>query len=226
MTRRTNARVAGYAFLLYIAAGLGALFLQRGSASGETTAAMLASVAQHAGALRLALVLEMIGCFCALVLAVTLYAITRDQDADLALLVAVFRVAEGVVGAVSLNRAAARLWLATTAERPDAAATEALGAWLLKLRESPDVGATFFAVGSTIFAWLLLRGRIVPAPLAWIGLAGSILAVVVLPLHLVGLAHSPLTDVMWLPLLVFEVWLALRFIRKGAAIPSGAAART
>jgi len=226
MTLRANARVAGYAFLVYIAVGLSALFLQRGATGGENTAAMLASVAQHAGALRLALLLDMVACFCALVLAVTLYAITRDQDRDLAMLVAVFRVAEGVVGAVGLERSAARLWLGTTAHRPDPAATDALAAYLLKLHESPDVGATFFAVGSTIFAWLLLRGRIVPAPLAWIGLAGSILAVVVLPLNLVGLAGSPLTDVMWLPLLVFEVWLALRFILKGAAVPSGAAARS
>jgi len=226
MTRRTNARVAGYAFLVYIAVGLTAMFLQRGATRGENTAAMLASVAQHAGALRVALILEMVACFCALVLAVTLYAITRDQDQDLAMLVAVFRVAEGVVGAVSLNRAAARLWLATTTERPDAATTDVLAAYVLKLHDSSDVGATFFAVGSTIFAWLLLRGRIVPAPLAWIGLAGSVLAVVVLPLHLVGLAHSPLTDVMWLPLLVFEVWLALRFILKGAAVPSGAGSRS
>src|SRR6266487_1208082 len=44
----------------------------------------------------------MVGGFFALVLAVTLYAITRDQDRDLAMLGLTCRVAEGVIGAASL----------------------------------------------------------------------------------------------------------------------------
>ena len=42
-----------------------------------------------------------------------------------------------------------------------------------------DLGATFFLAGSTIFAYLFLRGRIVPAALAWLGLVGSLVALVV-----------------------------------------------
>src|SRR5204862_2835900 len=68
--------------------------------------------------------------FSALTLGVTLYAITRDQDAELAMLGMISRVVEGVLGAMSL-------------------------------RGNPGtmlVGATFFAVGSLLFSWLLLRG--------------------------------------------------------------------
>jgi hypothetical protein len=224
MTRRTNARVAGITFLVYIAVALTGMVLSGGAQSGEGTAARLANIARHASDMRLALVLELVSCFCALVLAVTLYAITRDADPDLALLAMVCRVAEGVIGGVFLQRGLGKLWLATAsgADAPDPAAASALGAYLMKLPTwSSDLPATFFAVGSTIFAWLLLRGRIVPAPLAWLGLLASILVVVVLPLQLVGIAGGLLTQVMWIPMLAFEVGFALWLIVKGAAMPVG-----
>src|SRR6266540_501370 len=104
MTRTSNARIAGIAYLLYIAVGLTSMQLSNRATSGDGMTAKLASMAVHAADVRLAAVLSLIGCFCALVLAVTLYAITRDQDRDLAMLVLVFRAAEGVIGAVSLTK--------------------------------------------------------------------------------------------------------------------------
>jgi hypothetical protein len=47
----------------------------------------------------------------------------------------------------------------------------------------------------------------------------SILAVVVLPLELAGLVSGPITDLIWLPMLAFEVPLGFWLIVKGAAIP-------
>ena len=135
MTRRTNARVAGFTFLLYIAVALTGMVLSNRAVSGEGIAAKLASIAQHASEMRVAVVLDMLSCFCALVLAVTLYAITRDFDPDLAMLVLVFRTAEGVIGAVSLPRALERLWLATAAGA-DAPATIA-APWCSWRRASP-----------------------------------------------------------------------------------------
>src|SRR5262245_37647090 len=145
MTLRTNSKVAGFAFLAYIAVALTGMILGSRASAGEGTVAKLANIAQHAGMMRARLVLEMLGRFCALILAVTLYAITRDQDRDLALLGATFRIAEGVIGAVSLQVIAAKLWLGTTADRPDAATVETLGAYLFRLPRSSDLGATFFA---------------------------------------------------------------------------------
>ena len=222
MTRTTNARVAGFTFLIYIAVALTGMVLSSRAASGEGTAAKLASIAQHASEYRVAFVLDLVSCFCALVLAVTLYSITRDQDPDLAMLALTCRVAEGVLGAVSLSVTLGRLWLATAAgaDAPDPAAASALGAVLLKLPGwSSNLAATFFAVGSTLFSYLLLRGRIVPVPLAWLGVLASILAVVCVPMVAVGVLGSPITELMWLPMLAFEVWLALWLIIKGAAMP-------
>ncbi len=222
MTRRTNARVAGFAFLVYIAVALTGMVLSGRAASGEGTAAKLAGIAQHASGMRAAIVLELLSCFCALVLAVTLYSLTRDQDPDLAMLALTCRVAEGVIGGVSLPRMVGRLWLATAAgaDAPDPAAAKALGAVLLELPSwNTNIAATFFAVGSTLFAYLLLRGRMVPVALAWLGVLSSILVTVCLPLELVEVLRGPITQVMWLPMLVFEVSLALWLIIKGAAMP-------
>ena len=221
MTRRTNARVAGFTFLFYIAVAMTGMVLANRAAGGEGTAAKLASIAQHASSVRVAVVLELLGCFSALVLAVTLYAITRDQDPDLAMLAMTCRVAEGVIGADSLSRPLGRLWLATAAgpDAPDPASANALAAFLLKLPGGWTVNATFFAVGSLLFSYLLLRGRMIPVALAWVGVVASILAVVVLPLELVGILHGPITQLVWLPMLAFEVPLGLWLLIKGVAMP-------
>jgi hypothetical protein len=84
--------------------------------------------------------------------------------------------------------------------------------------------ATFFAVGSTLFSYLLLKGRLIPIPLAWLGVIASVLLVVGLPLQLAGFLGGPVVSYMWLPMLAFEIPLALwLLINKGVAVP---AART
>jgi hypothetical protein len=222
MSRRSSARIAGIAFLLYIVVAMGGMVLSRQAAAGSDPAAKLASIAQHAGQARLAALLELAGCYCALVLAVTLFVITRDVDRNLALFVMAFRVAEGVVGASLMPRSFNRIWLATASGpgAPDAASVNALAAMLFKLPEwGFEIAGSLFAIGSTVFAYLLVRGRLVPAWMGWLGLVGSILVVVVVPLQLLDLVHSPITDVVWLPLLAFEVPLGFWLIFKGVAEP-------
>ncbi len=166
MTRRTNARIAGFTFLFYIVAGLSSMAL--------------------AGRPHATDVLSLLTSFSALVLGVTLYALTREQDADLALLALTCRVIEAIPG---------------------------------------HEGAIFFAVGSTLFAWLLLRGRMIPAALGWLGVLASLLLVVILPLQRAGLFGGPtswtssVTWLTWLPALVFEIALALWLLIKGVATP-------
>ena len=223
MTRTTNARVAGFTFLFYTAVAFPGMLLMNRASSGEGTAAKLASIALHASDVRVAIVLELLGCFSALVLAVTLYSITRDQDPDLAMLAMTCRVAEGVIGAVSLPTTVGKLWLATAAgaDAPDPAAANALGAVLMKLPSwlGIPISATFFAVGSMLFAYLLLRGRMVPVALAWLGVLASILVAVGLPLELAGILRGPITQLMWLPMVAFEVPLGLWLLIKGVAMP-------
>jgi Domain of unknown function (DUF4386) len=219
VTRTTNARIAGFTFLLYIAAGVASLVLFRRAASGAGIAAKLASIAEHPTGVGVVVMLGLVQAFSALVLAVTLYAITREQDKDLAMLALVCRVGEGIIGGLSIPGTLALLWLATSTG-PDAPATDAahaLGAYLL--RDDVALTGTFFAVGSTLFASLLLRGRMIPIPLAWLGVVASALLVVGLPLQLAGFVHGPITSLMWLPMLAFEVPLAVWLLTRGVATP-------
>lgn len=164
MTATTNARIAGLTLILYIAAGIASMALH--------------SMPHATEMLRLA------SSFCALTLGVTLYALTRDQDADIALLALACRLLEAVSG-----------------------------------KDAP----IYFSVGSTLFCWLFLRGRMIPRGLALLGLAASAFLVVVLPLQRLELLGGPtgwsssITWLEWLPMLVFEVAFALWLITKGAA---------
>jgi Domain of unknown function (DUF4386) len=166
MTLRTNARVAGFTLWIYFAAGVASMLL-----AGNAAATAILTLATS---------------FSALVLAVTLWAITRDQDRELAVAGMMCRVIEAV----------------------------------------PGHGEIYFAVGSTIFSWLLLRGRTIPAALAWLGVMASLLLVMLLPLQIAGFFggprnwSSPVTWAVWLPMLIFELTLAVWLITKGVAAPA------
>jgi len=167
MTRRTNARIAGVAFLVYIVAGIGSMALRgRGGHASD--------------------VLVLFTSFCAVLLGVTLYSITHDQDPDLALIGLACRLIEAV----------------------------------------QSDGAIYFAVGSTLFCWLLLRGRMIPVALAWFGVLGSLMLVVLLLLQRAAWFggalnwSSPVTWAVWFPMLVFEVSLALYLLIHGVRAPA------
>lgn len=170
MTLNTCARIAGFTSLIYLAAGMSGM-----AVAGNTGTASLLAVVQS---------------FCALLLGVTFYVITREQDPNLALIGFACRLIEAV----------------------------------------PGHGEIYFAVGSTIFCWLLLRGRIIPVALAWLGLIASAGLVVLLSMQIAGFFGgprnwaSPLTWAAWSPMLVFELALAAWLITKGIAKPAPFAA--
>lgn len=224
MTRTTKARVAGSAFLLYIAVGVTQMVVSSGIGRAEGITARLTLFARHAARVRVNVVLSLAICATALVLAVALYGITRDEDRDVAVLALSFRVGEGLLAAIAPLPTLGLLWLGTArggTGGPDAATTDALGALLLEVRGwNTTISATLFALGSTLFSWLLLRGRMIPAPLAWLGVIASILLVVGLPLQLVDVLGGTVVQLMWIPMAAFEIPLALWLLIKGVATPT------
>jgi len=224
MTRTTNARIAGFTYLFYAAIGICIELLMHQARGGYGGAAMIARIGQYATNVRLAILITLLECLSSLVLGVTLYRITRDEDHELAMLGLVCRVAEGVLGSVNnIPGYLGLLWLAKAGVGtgvPDIPTTNALRTFLLMPVPSVPIGAIFFAVGSLIFSYLLLRGRMVPVSIAWLGVFASGLLVVVLPLQLAGFSTGPLTGYyLWLPALVFQVVLALWLLIKGVATP-------
>jgi hypothetical protein len=223
MTRTANARLAGFTFLFYIATGITSLMLFNQAISGaQGTAAKLAAIAQHATVVRLAVVLALVIFLCAVVLGVTLYALTREEDRDLAMIALCCRVSEGVIAAVSATSTLQLLAIATAstaAAAPDAATAQALGGLLLNHRGSTgSIAAICFVMGSTLYSYLFLRARSIPVPLAWLGVLASLLLLIALPLELAGLIK--MSFLVWLPMLVFELTFALWLIIKGVAAPA------
>jgi hypothetical protein len=165
---------------------------------------------------RLAIVLTVLTAFVALALAVGLYGITRDEDQELAVLALCCRAGEGLINAIAPVGMLSLLWLATDAGSAalDPAGTRAVAAYLMKQSWSL-IGALLFAGGSTIFTWLMLRGRMIPIGLAWLGVIASVILDIGLPLQIAGLLRGAIAQVMWLPMALFEIPVGFWLIMKG-----------
>jgi hypothetical protein len=220
MTRNTNARVAGATLLLYIATGLSALAIASSITASRGPAAHLAAIAAEPWRIQVIVVLSLIMFVYAVVLGVTLYSLTRDHDRELATLGFLFRAGEGLVGMFGAMSTLALLWLATStaAASLDSDGVNGVAAVLARFdRTSTTISAFSFALGSLAFATVFLRSQSLPRWLAAVGVIASALLVVVLPLQLVGWATGPMSNAVWLPMLVFEVTLAFRLLTKGGA---------
>jgi hypothetical protein len=223
MTAATNARVAGVSFLVYIAAGVTSLVVDGRITAGADMAARLANVAAHQQEVGLVSLLGWVMAGSAIALGISLFAITHHRDPDVARVGLVCRCIEGAIGA-AVPTSLLLSWLATSASA-QAAGTEAVhlsAALLLRLSSlQTTISATFFAAGSTAFSWLLARHRMIPAALAWLGVAASILLLAGLPLQLAGLVRATIVNGAWAAMAIYEialaVWLIVRGVRSGNA---------
>lgn len=205
-------------FLFYIASGIVGMILFDQASKGDGTAARLASIATHAPQMGLSFAFALIGILNPLILGLALYALTRDEDPDIALLAFACRVVEGAINAVPVLAILALLFVATTTV-PDAMASNAIGPLLLTLQGwSITVGATIFAVGSTLYSYLFLRARTIPVWLAWLGVLGSLQLIITVPLAGLRVLTGAATGLMWLPMLIFEVTLGVWLLVKGAKL--------
>ena len=221
MTATTNSRIAGVTFLAYIVTGLSSMYVDTQILRGaEDIATRLANIAQSTSLMQLQILLTLLSAACAIVIAVTIYGLTREIDRELAMLAFVFRVAEGIVIIMATLVLIASMSVAASATggSADNAHFLAMGTVLQKIESVIGMGvaALCFAAGSTFYCYLFLKGRSIPTALAWLGFLGSLLITIILPLQLAGyLKASPLTSYMWMPMLLFELILAFWLIFKG-----------
>ena len=220
MTARNTARIAGAAFLVYIAAGLSSMALA-GRARGTDMSERIASVALHVTEMRLSLLLNFVAAFCALLLAMSLYSLTRTADRELAILGMLCRAGEGILGMFAFNTLGL-LWLARGGRAPSGEAASAIASTLSAAGQwQASTAALLFAAGSTAFAFAFLRGRVVPLTLGRLGVVASVILIAALPLQMAGWIGGTVSYlVMWMPMLVFELWLAGWLIAKGGVGPA------
>lgn len=221
--RPTNARIAGLMFLLYIGLGIAGMILFDEATNAPSSGSQLANIAQHVTDVRVSIVLALFSAFVAMVLSTALYAITREQDRFLAMLAMTSLFGAAVIEAIYIPTTLGLLALATTGggNTADAAAINALGTFLLTARAwNPLIAATFFAVGSTLYSWLLLRGRMIPVALAALGVLASVLWVVGLPLQLLGLMPDTVAWGIYVPMAAFQISVGLWLVFKGITLSS------
>ena len=147
--------------------------------------------------------------------------LTRGYDRDLAMLGLVCRTAEGIIGATLLPVSLAFGAAAAVGVSASPVATSDLASLLVSVRDwNTVVSALFFAVGSTAFTWVMLRGRMIPVGLAWLGVVASALMVVALTLQLAGIVQGRVVAITSLPIVFFELPLGVWLIVKGVSASS------
>ena len=221
MTPATVARIAGSTIFFYIATSIAGTTLFDRITDGEGIAARLANIAAHRSQMSVSFVLALLTIFEALILAVALYVLTRDEDADLALFALTCRVVEGVLNAIPAIAMLALMSVAlqaATVGGSEPSSSNVLGAFLLRLQGfTTIVSAPVFGVGSAVFYYLFARARSIPVPLAWFGVFSSMLLLVAIPLEGLQIIKGPLAFYVWLPSLLFELMFAPWLLIKGVA---------
>jgi hypothetical protein len=212
-SNRYAPRVAGFSFLFLIVTVLvsGALW------GGADT---LASISENSSQIRLSLVLSIVAGITTLVLAAMLYAVVAHQDRNLAILALSCRAVEAGLYAVGALATLALLSLS----QGDSNATSSVNALADQLMDvrwtSSNIGAIFFAAGSTVYSYLLYRARSIPVPLSVTGLVGSLIILVGVPWQ-TALSHRTFAGasaVIWVPIAIFEISTGGWLLVKGANI--------
>jgi hypothetical protein len=225
-SQRSAARVAGAAFLIAFPSLAVANFGLRGPlADTDDPAQTIQFVAEAGSMFRLSIALDLVYCLGLIVLLSALYIILSPVGRFLALLASLTKLVyalTSVLVALSL--------LTTLHYASDSAYSEALGTGPLEamVRINSDfgwdlyyVGLVFWALSSTLFAWLWLRSGYVPAALAVFGLLSSAWCLICATAYIAVPQFSSVVNV-WLfdtPMAVFyvvlSVWLLLRGLRGG-----------
>jgi hypothetical protein len=218
------ARLAGFMFLFLIATVLASSFLLSGVEEPEISNTFR-NISQDIFRIRLSTYLLIVSSISTLILATMLYIITKRQDENLAILALLCRATEAALYAMGITSVFALLFLSegiATASENELASARVLGELVSSVENlSTNIGAIFFAVGSTLYSYLFFKARSIPAPLAGLGLVASLMLVVGVPLQTAA-GHSTVAGAsaaIWIPMFVFEISTGSWLLIKGAKMP-------
>ena len=218
MTKRTEGRIAGAAYLSYIAFAMSSAILGSKAMGGSDVSQTLSTLSARMGTARVTVLLDLLQIVCALVLAVTLYRLVKAVDPTVALLAMLFRVGEGLLGFLPLLDKLELMQMVTT---PAVGAADALRnpALISEILHRPDNGLSefCFVVGGFLFAYLFLRGRLIPRWLAWTGVITIGVQLICVSLAIATIVSKPVVNWLWFPILLYEVPLGIWLIAKGVS---------
>ncbi len=216
MTQRAEGKLAGYAYLVYIVSAMLATVLAGKTTAGVDIAHTLSNLRSTVVLAQITVLLDLLQIVCAVVLAVTLYRLSRAVDATVALLAMTFRFAEGIAGFWPLLGKLELMKLASASDPLCATRTECLAIAGEILHRPDDLFAQFcFVVGGFLFAYLFLVGRLIPRWMAWTGVITIGLQLICVPLYVAAFLPGNVVNWLWFPILLYEVPLGIWLIGKG-----------
>ncbi len=213
-------KLAGFLFLFLIATGASGLILFEGLRVPDEISATLINISEHPLRLNLSIFLSIISGIATVVLAVMLYAMLKEQDENMAVLVFSFRMAETMI--IYPVAVISALLLILMSQQyvgqnvTDPVVFHTLGISLLSVKDwSFMLGAIFFSAGSTLFSYLFLKARSIPIWISTFGVIVSLSLLLGLSLHIVSLAEGFDLNFIWFPLTFFELVIGLWLLVKG-----------
>lgn len=219
------ARLAGGMYLFVNATGIFSEIFVRGSLLSGDVTQVAQNIIDSERLYRLAIFGD-VAVFAGVVLLVwALYVLLKPVNRDLALLAALFRIIEAPVGLAATIGSLLAVRLLSGAEYLERFEPDQLHA-LSRLARSAfgfgqDIGFIFIGLGSTGFAYLLLKSRYVPRLLAGWGVFASVLftaynaSTLVFPDVAATLMYASFA-----PMGVYEIGLGLWLLLRGAKLPT------
>jgi hypothetical protein len=214
------ARLAGLLYLTIIVTSILSLFLveSRLVVDGDW-AATTGRIAADQTLFRAGLVYDMVMFASVIALAWALFVLLRGVDRNRALLALLWRMAEAVVGAVTVLLGVLVVLLVQSQEARAGFEPEQLHSLVEVLLTARaigfDVTIFFLSLGTIVYCRLLYRSRYVPRMLAGLGIVAFVILLVSAVVSLLLPQYKDLAMAGWVPGIVFEVAIGLWLLLKG-----------
>jgi Domain of unknown function (DUF4386) len=222
--QHTAAKVAGLLYLIQMATGVFGEVYARGQLIVRGDATKTAeNIIAHERLFRLSIAGDLVTYFVVIVLVWALYVLLRPVNKNLVLLGVFFRLLEIAVLCVATVNSLVVLKLLSGADYLKTFDVSQLHSLVMLAYNAQglgmNVGFVFVGLGSTVFAYLLLKSRYVPKALAAWGIFSSmVLAIVTLAIMVFpGLGALGVTYMV--PMGIYEVGLGLWLLIKGIQGP-------
>jgi Domain of unknown function (DUF4386) len=222
------ARLAGLLYLAIIVTSILSLFLVEARLVVEGDPATTTQrIAANQTLFRAGLVYDLVMFASVIALAWALFVILRGVDRNRALLALLWRMAEAVVGAVTVLLGVLVVLLVDSQDARAGLESEQLHALVEVLLTARSIGfdvAVFFlSLGTIVYCRLLYSSRYVPRPLAGLGIVAFVIMLVGTAVSLLLPQSKDLTMIGWVPGILFEVAIGVWLLLKG--IPTATVGR-
>ena len=218
--QRTAAKIVGLLYLVQMATGVFGEIVARGRLIVPGDAARTAqNIMAGEPLFRLSIAGDLLTYIGVIVLIWAFYVLVRPVNRNLALLAVMFRLAENTVLCVATVNSLVVLKLLSGADYLKTFDTGQRNALVMLAYNTQglamNVGFILLGLGSTVFAYLLLKSRYVPKALAAWGIFSSLLLAASTLAFIVFPGSGLLSMVCMMPMGLYEVGLGLWLLIKG-----------